>query len=578
MKPAVTLAASQAFGAIGYCRVSTESQARDDRTSLADQRRAIDALAARLGVTLEDAALFVDAGASGADAEGRPAFMRLVSYCETHRRAMRAPGFVLVLNDSRFGRFRDPDEAAAWRYRLKQHGWIVRFAESDDTADPIGRSVLRAVGAAQASEYRANISRNAKRGARGAAQQGYWLNEAPLGYRRLATRNGKDPVVLDPGQRKADDQKVRLTPGPAIEQELVRFLYTSYASGEWTLGRLKRFMRDPSNPYASIRRHWSNGTLRAILVNRTYVGDVIWCRRPHDKIERMETRVRDRDQWVIAPDAHPPLISRELFNTVARRLSANAKQVRRPDGAYALTGLLTCAQCGSPYVGGGGPKNKKDPTDPDRYRFYKDSGGMNDRSLCAGRLGTLQRRFIEPAVIDVIAQEVQKPAVASAIAEELDRALESMADTKASERARLARERDKLVAEREAVVRAVARGVLTDVEARATLTDLRARIDAASTALEQTMFSQRAQTTLASERDRLLKVAQDFGATVRALSPAAQRELIRPWLANAVVDKEKRQVVLTIRRVPAVGGSLLLSSSPRPIGKKTGPPSTSRSR
>lgn len=34
-------------------------------------------------------------------------------------------------------------------------------------------------------------------------------------------------------------------------------------------------------------------------------------------------------------------------------------------------------------------------------------------------------------------------------------------------------------------------------------------------------------------------------------------------VANAVVDKEKRQVVLTIRRVPAVGGSLLLSSSPR---------------
>src|SRR5690348_10447545 len=160
------------FDAVGYCRVSTESQAREDRTSLADQRDAVEALATRIGRALTSDSWFVDAGVSGADAEGRSAFMRLVAYCEAHRRPVRSPGYVLVLNDSRFGRFRDPDEAAAWRYRLKQCGWVVRFAESDDTTDPIGRSVLRAVGAAQASEYRASISRNAKRGARGSAEQG----------------------------------------------------------------------------------------------------------------------------------------------------------------------------------------------------------------------------------------------------------------------------------------------------------------------------------------------------------------------------------------------------------------------
>src|SRR5690348_17681845 len=105
---------------LGYCRVSTESQAREDKTSIADQRAAIERLAETLGRQLSDAAVFTDAGVSGADAEGRPAFMRLVAFCEANRRSARSPGYVLVLNDSRFGRFRDPEEAVVWRFRRSE--------------------------------------------------------------------------------------------------------------------------------------------------------------------------------------------------------------------------------------------------------------------------------------------------------------------------------------------------------------------------------------------------------------------------------------------------------------------------
>jgi DNA invertase Pin-like site-specific DNA recombinase len=101
---------------VGYIRVSTEDQARDEKSSLADQRAAISALAAKLDRALAATDVFGDPGISGQTAEGRPGFMALIKYCEANRRPAKSPGLVLVLNDSRFGRFRDPEEAAHWRF------------------------------------------------------------------------------------------------------------------------------------------------------------------------------------------------------------------------------------------------------------------------------------------------------------------------------------------------------------------------------------------------------------------------------------------------------------------------------
>jgi DNA invertase Pin-like site-specific DNA recombinase len=187
------------FDTLEYRRVSTEQQAGDDRTSLGEQHRANMELARKLGRVLDPRAVFEDPGVSGATAEGRPGFMAMVRYCEAHPRPRSAPGVILVLNDSRFGRFDDPEEATHWRFVLKRLGWHVRFAEGDDVEDGIARGVLRFIGSAQASEYRANLKRTARRASRATAEQGRWQNEAPIGYRRLATRTDGSQRVLVSG-------------------------------------------------------------------------------------------------------------------------------------------------------------------------------------------------------------------------------------------------------------------------------------------------------------------------------------------------------------------------------------------
>ena len=307
-------------------------------------------------------------------------------------------------------------------------------------------------------------------------------------------------------------------------------------------------------------RKWSRQSVRRILKNPAYVGDVVWCRRPHDKLEREEHRVRNRDEWVIAADAHPHLVSRTLFSQVQERLKFNKKHTRTTRGGYFLSGLIRCAHCGERYVGAGGPKGP--PGDPDRYRFYRDRGGVEPNVVCEGHLGTLQRRVVEPKVLEVIGEVVSHPAVQELISDELDRALGDIRGGQENLRSVLKAELTCFKDSRNRVVQAIGRGVLRDDDASEELEAIRQRKEQAEAAFEQLTFEKRRSEAAQGEKSRLLKLAADFPKLATRLKGSALRELIRPWLQDGVVDKVQRTLTLTIRRIPDAPPFLRLEPSP----------------
>lgn len=533
---------------IGYRRVSKREQAKEGKTSLADQTAAITAQAALLGRVLSPSLIFEDQ-TSGEDVDGRPGFRALVAFCRAHPRTRSSPGYVLFLNDSRFGRFVNPDENAYWRFQLAEKGWEVRFAENDASDDKTARHVMRSIGGAQATEYRDNLRRNAKRGAVSAANDGLWQNEAPVGYRRLATAPGRAPVVLEIGQRKSDDQQVRLTLGPDEEQTAVLAAFEGYAEGRLSLGQLVPEMRRRVP-----RLKWSKSYVGRMLTNPAYLGHVVWCRRPHDKTERAECPVRPETEWVGKRDAHPPLVPQALFDAVQARLRSNRKERRATPGGYPLSGLIRCAFCGEPYVGGGGPKNHRDPSDPDRYRFYRDRGGSPDRPLCPGRLGTLQKRIVEPAVVDAIADAVSHPGVQELIRNEIDRYLACARGNGAGEQRKLKRVLARLDRERSNLVSAIARGTITAGDAEAEMDRIRAETTSASAAVCALDALRAGSDDMERERERLVALATDFTARVKAAEGHAVRGILEPWIERAVFDKESGHLTLSIRRVPLTAG------------------------
>ncbi|HEV8264577.1 MAG TPA: recombinase family protein, partial [Gemmatimonadales bacterium] len=293
-------------------------------------------------------------------------------------------------------------------------------------------------------------------------------------------------------------------------------------------------------------RKWGRQVLRQVLRNVAYIGDLVWCRRPHDHQEAKVRRVRDRSEWVVVPDAFPPLITRALFERVQETIDRNKRDLRAKEGGYPLSGLLRCATCGEPYIGAGGPVGPEG--DRDRYRFYRCRGG--ERGICPGRLGTLQARHIEPLVLDCISDEFGKPHTQKMLARWVDDLLRKRTSGgKSREKALRAQRRD---VERaiERVVQAIARGTLTDVEAAPELTAQRKLLADVDRAISEDKLTAAQVQNLEATRERWLALVRDFGTLARGMRPALLRQTLRTLGVSGSVHKTRRRLDLAIPGVP----------------------------
>lgn len=531
-----------------YLRVSTEEQARDDRASLSQQREACTQLAGVVRRTV--GAWFVDAGASGGSAK-RSGFQALVAFCRAHPRKLMAPGFIFCLNHSRWGRFPDPNDATWWMQEMKHVGWHVRFAEGGGLEGTPVAPIMDAVQHTQATAYREALRANCVRGWRSTAAQGYWQNEAPFGYRREAI-GLRGRRVLQIGQQKSKDERAKLVPGPDEEVTLVQFLFREYAKGAVGCDRLAH------HAMARYReKKWSKQVVRHILTNPAYVGDVVWGRRETGP-EGLSQR-RDRAGWVTTSDAHPALITRTLFARVQQRLQANQKQTRLSTGGYPLSGLLVCAHCGDPMIGGGGPKGPEG--DPDRYRMYRHASISNARPgqdspalRCFARMATVPKRLVEPAVIVAIGDILGSSRFRLLLERACDRVLTRFTTKAEPHRNQLERRREKLLDERARLVKLASSGVLTEEEVAPPLHAMRDQLAVIDQELQRAQFAERRVDALGGLRAELLEQAAHFVSVATSASGPELRELIRPWIHSAVVDREQNVVKLAIAPLPIEAG------------------------
>ena len=273
-----------------------------------------------------------------------------------------------------------------------------------------------------------------------------------------------------------------------------------------------------------------------MLLNPTYAGDLVIGRRATDLVTPQVTR-----------DTHPALVDRETFAAVQRVLARNRKETSPTRGGYPLSGLVTCATCGSPFVGGGGKRGK---VDPDQFRFYRDSGAVKS-TPCPGHLMTFRRRDVEPLVIDAIAEVLEASPIEELLREAVEAVLSTSEGDLAAERAALEKTRDGERRKLDRLVAAIAAGTIQAEDAKAQVDAIRRRIEDAELALGRLRFDRRRVERLESEGERLVEMARDFRAAAKRLNGTELRELLRPWIHSAVVDKHARQLVLEIRPIPA---------------------------
>src|SRR5262249_36058539 len=131
------------------------------------------------------------------------------------------------------------------------------------------------------------------------------------------------------------------------------------------------------------------------------------------------------DAWLVIPDAHEPLVDRDLFERVQARLLKNQALVtpQRVGGAFVLNRLLVCGHCGSFMTGVTGREG----------RVYVCRGYLNhglslchrnpirERPLLKFLLRALRDTFLDPENLHRLRQEMAAMMEAEAGPENLGR-------------------------------------------------------------------------------------------------------------------------------------------------------------
>ena len=134
---------------------------------------------------------------------------------------------------------------------------------------------------------------------------------------------------------------------------------------------------------------WSSGTIKSILENPAYYGARAYNRDSSSKIiankkgrdskdnRRAPIWRNDAEDWVIVEDAHPAIISKELWD---RANNVNRLEKKRRNGhtyfsRYLLTGLVKCSRCGFAFQGSSSSVRGK------KYYRYID-GGWQSKRVC----------------------------------------------------------------------------------------------------------------------------------------------------------------------------------------------------
>ena len=456
-----------AGGAVGYVRRSTDKQEQ----SIADQQRAIERFCAEQGISL--LRWYIDDAISGTRTANRPAFQEMIAAAtEPNRRDF---SFVVVYDVKRFGRL-DNDEAGYYRHLLRSAGVEVLYvSESFDGGDT--DDLLRPVKQWQARQESTDLAKVTTRGHLSRVGRGVWRGGAPpLGYdlryesdrgeflfivrfepdgsKRVLGKDGQLQRTLERGESIAVSKRdvATLTLSGPERVEAVRWMfrmYTQEGRGLKTIADALNRAEVPTargpgwsavhDPARGIARGWTCSTVRAILVNPIYAGDMVWNRRTDARFHRIsDGRAVERraahgarlvpnpeEDWIFVRDAHEPVISREVWEQAcairegrASVLAAAGTNLARRFGRqqcdrkpiewsgmraqFLLSGLIKCGRCGCKYQGVTRVKGKP-RVDGSRVktRSYACGGYISKgRSACV--FGPVPQDWLEQRVIDEV--------------------------------------------------------------------------------------------------------------------------------------------------------------------------------
>lgn len=314
-----------------YCRVSTDDE--EQLTSYGAQvSYYTDKITSNPDWVMAD--VFADEGKTGTSVKSRKDFQRMIRQCRRGKIDL-----ILTKSLSRFAR--NTLDTVKYTRELRQLGIPVIFEKENLNSISWESEFLLTLYGAFAQSESESISKNVSWGKRQAMKEGKVTIQYKhlLGY--ICGADGKPEIVPD-------------------QAETIRFIFKRYLAGD-TLRAIKAQLEAEQVPYITGEVAWNLSTLQSILQNEKYCGDVIMQKTFRKDCISKETVVNTGQlpkYWT--QNHHEAIVSREIFDavqeeTARRKAMASGTKKSAPTGLgkysskHALTGLLICGECGTPY-------------------------------------------------------------------------------------------------------------------------------------------------------------------------------------------------------------------------------------
>jgi DNA invertase Pin-like site-specific DNA recombinase len=434
--------------AVGYVRRSTDRQEQ----SIPDQKKAIENYVAEHDLRLGK--FYVDDAISGTSTIGRRAFQEMIADAQKPTRQFDR---IVVYDVKRFGRI-DNDEAGYYRHILRTNGVEVIYVSENFNGD-VTDDLLRPVKQWQARQESKDLSKVTIRGLLSKVEGGWWMGGTPpYGYDlRYENAEGKFLLIvrfMPDGSKQLLDEKGNVTRTLAKGESLniskrdqaklvfsdtqrvktVRQIFQMYAEQSKGYRSLAATLNQQGIPtprgplWAHIYKgKWTDTTIRAIIVNPIYSGDMVWNRRTDGRFHRISKgRAVDRENvhgarlvpndpsdWIVIRDAHPALINRRLFEQAKQHLENHPKSIEQKQYnhgrtwngqrcRFILSGLLKCALCGNRYQGVTREKGKKRLDGTKVKNYYYGCGGYITKGTSVCRMNAIPKEVLESKVIETV--------------------------------------------------------------------------------------------------------------------------------------------------------------------------------
>ena len=313
-----------------YCRVSTELEEQQNSYQV-QIAYYTDLINKKKEWTL--AGIFADEGISGTQTKKRTEFNRMIRMCRNKKIDL-----VITKSISRFAR--NTVDCLEYVRQLKDLGIGVIFEKENINTLTMTSEFMIALYGSFAQAESESISKNASWGKEKAYREG----KVQFQYKHLL------------GYKKGADGKPEIIPE---EAETVKLIYTMFLDGH-SMKNIALILHVKGIHTKTGSTEWRTNTITRILQNEKYVGDALLQKTfTSDCITHKVVKNHGERPMYLVTNHHDPIIDRDTYNRVQQELARRNSKRKISDktvteqgkysSKYALSELLICGHCGTPY-------------------------------------------------------------------------------------------------------------------------------------------------------------------------------------------------------------------------------------